>query len=310
MTRSELLITSRQNPRIVEARKLDQRKHRDWQGRFLAEGLQVLHMALDAGARPLEIFYCESQFTGEEAPRLLRRFADAGAEQVPVSPEVMQSLSERDVCQGIVATFAQADTRFESLALSGHELVVVLDRLQDPGNLGTLIRTADAVGAAAVALIEPSVDPFDRKTVRGSMGSLFTVPLARTGDVAGLFAFLRSRRLRTVGADPQRGAAWGDPLWPGGVALILGNEARGVSADVFGYVQAWVHLPIVGQAESLNVAVAGGVLMYAWLRANQRQQQGCSQPAANAQQGVNQYHEHHSAGHDELLDRLGPGMRR
>lgn len=290
MTSVESLITSRHNPRIVDVRKLDQRKQRARQGRFLAEGLQVLHMALDAGARPLEVFYCETQFTGDEAPRLLRRFAEAGAERVAVSAEVMESLSEREACQGIVATFARLDTRFQSLPLSGRELVVVLDRLQDPGNLGTLIRTADAVGAAAVVLIEPCVDPFDPKTVRGSMGSLFNVPLAHTGDVAGLFAFLRSRRLRTVGADAQLGAAWGDPFWPGGVALILGNEARGISGDVLPHVQAWVNLPIVGKAESLNVAVAGGVLMYAWLRANQRQQQGCSQPAANTQQNVCQDH--------------------
>jgi TrmH family RNA methyltransferase len=261
-------ISSLHNRRIVEARKLEQRKHRRQQGRFLVEGLQLLHMALDGGAQPLEVFYCESLFEGSEAPLLLDRFAQAGAELVPVSPPVMAALSERDAPQGLAATFALFETSLQSLRLAGSELVVVLDRLQDPGNLGTLIRTADAVGAAATVLIEPSVDPFDPKTVRGSMGSLFNVPLVRTADVPALFAYLGAKGLRLVGADAQLGEAWGEGAWGGGVALILGNEARGLSSDVQPHVEAWARLPIVGKAESLNVAVAGGVLMYAWLRVN------------------------------------------
>jgi TrmH family RNA methyltransferase len=154
--------------------------------------------------------------------------------------------------------------------LTGSELVVVLDRLQDPGNMGTLIRTADAVGAAAVILIEPCVDPFDPKTVRGSMGSLFNVPLVRTEDVQALFDRLRDQGLKAIGADAHQGQTWGQGLWRGGVALILGNEARGLSEDVCTHVKNWARLPIVGKAESLNVAVAGGVLMYAWLQANQK----------------------------------------
>jgi TrmH family RNA methyltransferase len=269
------VITSTHNRRIVEARKLDQRKHRQRQDRFLVEGLQILHMALDSaqgsGAQPVEVFYCQDLFTGTEAPALLERFRQTGAELVPVSEHVMEALSERDAPQGIVAAFALFETPPEKLALSGDKLVVVLDRLQDPGNVGTLIRTADAVGAAAVILIEPCVDPFDPKTVRGSMGSLFNIPLARTTDVPALFPLLRGRGLRAIGADAHRGKAWGQGAWASGVALILGNEAQGLSEDVRAHVEDWARLPIVGKAESLNVAVAGGVLMYAWLQANQEQ---------------------------------------
>ncbi len=262
------VITSRRNRRIVEARKLDLRKYRRRRRVFRVEGLQILHMALDAGACPSEVFYCESQFVGTEAVALMERFRQTGAELVPVSEHVMRALSQRDVPQGIVAIFPLLETSLQALYLAGRELVVVLDRLQDPGNLGTLIRTADGVGAAAAVLIEPCVDPFDPKTVRGTMGSLFNVPLVRTADVPGLFSQLRHKGLRLVGADARSGEAWGQGLWEGGVALILGNEARGLSEDVRSHVEAWARLPIVGQAESLNVAVAGGVLMYAWLRAN------------------------------------------
>jgi len=274
MSNDPAVVTSTRNPRIVEARKLDQRKHRERQKRFLVEGLQILHMALDAGARPIETFYCPDLFAGTEAPALLERFHRAEAELVAVSEHVMQVLSERDAPQGIAATFALFETSPETLRLTGRDLVIILDRLQDPGNMGTLIRTADAVGAAAVILIEPCVDPFDPKTVRGSMGSLFNVPLVRTGDVPTLFDWLHSHDLQPVGADVHQGKIWGQDLWRGSVGLILGNEARGLSEDVYEYVKTWVRLPIAGKAESLNVAVAGGVLMYAWLRENLEKEYG------------------------------------
>jgi TrmH family RNA methyltransferase len=272
MSNNVPIITSTRNRRIVDARKLDQRKHRERQGRFLVEGLQILHMALDAAhpaeARPLEVFYCEDLFAGTEAPALLERFHQTDAEIVSVSEHVLRALSERDTPQGIAATFALPKTPLEEIQLAGTKLVIVLDRLQDPGNTGTLIRTADAIGAAAVILIEPCVDPFDPKTVRGSMGSLFNVPLARTADVPALFDHLRSQGLQPVGADAHQGEVWGKGLWRGGVALLLGNEARGLSEDVRAHISEWARLPVVGKAESLNVAVAGGVLMYAWLREN------------------------------------------
>ena len=261
-------ITSTGNKRVVEARKLSQRKYRQAGARFLVEGLQLLHMALDAGATPHEVFFCPEQFAGPEPETLIARFRRVGGELLPVAPNVMAALSERDEPQGIVATFQIPETSLVDLKLTGRELVLVLDRLQDPGNLGTLIRTADAVGAAAILLIEPCVDPFDPKTLRGSMGSLFNVPVVSTKDVAGLFAWLQGCGLRPVGADPHTGGLWGEGLWEGGVALVLGNEARGLSPDVAAQVKQNARLPIVGKAESLNVAIAGGVLMYAWLRAN------------------------------------------
>ena len=258
-------ITSRQNPRVVAARKLNDRKQRQQQGRFLVEGVKLLEMALRAGARPRETFVCHEQLAPAAMP-LLPRLQDAGAELLPVSPAVMQALAEREAAEGLVVTFDLWEASLDDLRLAGSDLVLILDRLQDPGNLGTLIRTGDAVGAAGVVLIEPCVDPFDPKVVRGSMGSLFNLPMVRSADPVGLFVALRSRGLRVVGADAHRGVDWGDGLWQGGVALALGNEARGLSPDVTPHIDAWARLPMAGRAESLNVAVAGGVLMYSWLR--------------------------------------------
>ena len=260
-----ILITSRQNPRIVAARRLVERKHRRQQGRFLVEGVKLLELALRAGARPHAVFVCYQELA-QEAAGVLEHLQAAGAELLPVSSAVMQALAEREAAEGLVATFDLFEASLDDLPLAGNDLVLLLDRLQDPGNLGTLIRTADAVGAAGVVLLEPCVDPFDPKVVRGSMGSIFHVPLVRTSDVGATLAALHGRGLRIVAADAHRGVDWGDGLWQGGVALALGNEARGLSPDVIPHVDAWTRLPIPGQAESLNVAVAGGVLMYAWLR--------------------------------------------
>lgn len=262
------IITSTGNPRVVEARKLDQRKHRQQQGRFLVEGLQLIHMALDAGLRPLEVFFCRALFAGAEAPALMERFHAIGAALQPVSVNVMQALSDRDTPQGLVAAFALYSAPLDALTLAGSELVVVLDRLQDPGNLGTLLRTADAAGAAAVIVVTPAADPFDPRTVRASMGSLFNLPVIAADDAPGLCSWLRGRGLRVIGADARRGVEWTRCDWRGGAALLLGNEARGLSDDLAAGVAEWVSLPIVGRADSLNVAVAGGVLMYTWMQHN------------------------------------------
>jgi TrmH family RNA methyltransferase len=291
-----IVITSVRNQRVVEARKLRQRKHRRRQRRFLVEDSTLLTIALDAGAQPFEVFYCENQLEGREALTLMKRFREFGAELVAVSPRVMETLSERDISQGMVASFASFEASLQELPLVGCKLVLVMDRLQDPGNLGTLIRTADAVGAAATILIEPCVDPFDTKTVRGTMGSLFNVPLVRTADVSGLFSFLREKGLRLIGSDACRGKAGDEALWKGGVALVLGNEARGLSDDVRPLMEAWVCLPLVGKAESLNVAVAGGVMMYDWLRANLGEKNSGQQSACGAKHQVSQDNQQGRAG--------------
>ena len=267
------MITSRKNQHIVDITKLTQRKHRERQAAFLVEGMETLRMALDAGAHPVEALYCIDQFRGEEPRPTLDRLADAGARLTEVDTHVMESLARRDTPQGLIATFRMFGASLEQVLGDSERqsgLVLVLDRVQDPGNLGSLIRTADAVGARAVVLIEPCVDPFDPKTVGATMGSLFNIPIVRARNVAGLFAQLGGT-LTVVGADLRQGAvAWESAALRGPAALVLGNEVQGISEDVRPHVQEWVRLPILGRAESLNVAVAGGALTYLWLEAQQK----------------------------------------
>lgn len=270
------MITSAKNPRIVLARKLHQRKHRLRQNRFLIDGLQLLAMALQNNrVQPQEIFYCPSLFTGEIAPRLLDQLTQVGGEDIAVAPNVLATLSERDTPQGIIASFTlnSVETPLPDMSdliqsCSAHSsLIIVLDRLQDPGNLGTLIRTADAVAATAIILLEPCVDPFDPKTVRGTMGSLFNVPFFRVPTPVTILPFLREQRYQIVGADGRLGQiAWQNEGMANKTVLVLGNEARGLSDDLHPFLTNYVRLPLLGQAESLNVAIAGGILMYEWIR--------------------------------------------
>lgn len=270
------MITSTKNQKIINLRKLTQRKHRHSQKRFAVEGLQLLAMALEGGHKPFDVFYCEAQFNGEIAPALWQRLLEAGGHGHAISPKVMNSLSERDAPQGLIATFPLFEMPLNFFLraipdLDIPKLFIIVDRLQDPGNLGTIIRTADAVAASGVILVEPCVDPFDPKTVRGSMGSLFTMPLIRTTDPDTTLSTLHKCGYKLTGADGYQGDfPWADKsnALSGSVALCLGNEARGLSEDLRTYLTHWVRLPLLGKAESLNVAVAGGVLMYHWVAVN------------------------------------------
>jgi TrmH family RNA methyltransferase len=276
------IITSTANPRIVEARKLTQKKHRLQQNRFAAGGLQILGMAVEGIAsttmagriHPLDVFFCEDLFTTDTAPRILAQLVAAGANGIAVSQRVLETLSDRELSQGLVATF-MIDSLLHSLSelhprtSAGPHLLVVLDRPQYPGNVGTLIRTADAVGADGIILIEPAVDPFAPQSVRASMGSLFAIPIFRIDDIVLLEDWSKDSDIRWVGADASEGAVvWESDAMRGSIGLILGNEGEGLQQGLQGLVDQTVRLPQRGSAESLNVSIAGGILMYEWMRVN------------------------------------------
>ena len=263
-----VLITSLRNPRIVALRKLTQRRQRRRQRRFVAEGLQALHMALAAGWCAQEVYHCPACFNGPAAMQLVQRFSAGGARLIEVSEHVMQALSEREAPQGVVATFALPQASLTALQLRRPALVLLLDRLRDPGNMGALLRTADAVGAGAVLLLPPCVDPTDPKVLRAGMGSFFSLPVITVDSRPTLLAWLKQQGLPLIGAEAEGGQIWTEVDWRGGLALALGNEAQGLDEMLAAECGRLAALPLHGLAESLNVAVAGGVLMYAWRAAN------------------------------------------
>ncbi len=262
-----LTITNKNNRRIVEAKKLNQKKFRRYQGRFIVEGRQLLNMALDAGLEPIEVFCCKEQYYDIDTQILLDRFQKAGAEIVLILPYIMEILSDHRKHESIIATFSSFEMSLQSIDLNKGRLIIIVDRPQSPANLGMVFRTADAVGVTAIILVLPGVDPLHPKAVRESLGTVFNVPFMQTLDVPGLFTLLQQKGFKLVGTDPCAGI-WKQDIWKEKVAMILGSDVHGMSDDIRPWVKDWVSLPMVGKVESLSSAVAGSILMYDWLRVN------------------------------------------
>jgi RNA methyltransferase, TrmH family len=255
------LFTSR-TPRIVAARRLQRRRDRDQTGRFLAEGPQAVRAALTAGV-VRELFVTETA---------LSRHADLAALTPVVSPvtdEALTALAETVHPQGLVAVCEQIDVPLAGV-LDGRLVAVAAD-IRDPGNAGTVLRTADAAGAGAVIFAGDAVDPYNGKCVRASAGSLFHVDVVRERDSLAVVRALREAGLLVLAAT-GRGDDNLDELLDRGLlgqrtAWVFGSEAHGLGDGLLAAADRRVRVPIYGGAESLNLAAAAAVCLYASARA-------------------------------------------
>jgi TrmH family RNA methyltransferase len=259
------LFTER-TPRIVAARKLTRRAGRDAAGEFLAEGPQAVREALAAEPPPRELFV-----TGAAAgrhPELLDAARAAGVPVSAVTERAAAALSETASPQGLVARCPFLDVPLERALAPAPRLVVLLADVRDPGNAGTVLRTADAAGADAVVLAGDSVDPYNGKTVRASAGSLFHLPVVRGAPLDAALAAARAAGLTVLAAD---GAGERDldelPELAGPTAWLFGNEAWGLPAEIGARADARVRIPISPRAESLNLAAAAAVCLFTSARA-------------------------------------------
>jgi RNA methyltransferase, TrmH family len=250
--------------RVVAARKLTRRSGRDAAGAFLAEGRQAVREALADPAQVREVFATEA--AAAASADLL-----AGSE-VPVrlvTEKAAASLSETVSPQGLVAVCALRDVPAEKVTAAPPRLAVALAELNDPGNAGTVLRTADACGAGAVVFGAGSADPFGGKVVRSSAGSVFHVDVVRSAPLAPVVGALRDAGVTVLAADGG-GEASLDELsveLAGPVLWLFGNEARGVPAELAAAADARVRIPMRGRAESLNLAAAAAICLYATQRA-------------------------------------------
>ena len=255
------LLTERSG-RIAAARKLTRRSGRDDAGFFLAEGRQAVAEALADPAAVREVFATEA--AADAHHDLL------AAASVPVrivTEKAAAGLSETVTPQGLVAVCALRDVPADRLTAAPPRLAVALAELADPGNAGTVLRTADACGAGAVVFGAGSADPFGGKAVRASAGSLFHVDVVRGADLATLLPALRDAGVTVLAADGGGEAALDEIAASGRLAgpvlWLFGNEARGVPADLAALADARVRIPMRGRAESLNLAAAAAICLYA-----------------------------------------------
>ncbi|WP_121159839.1 TrmH family RNA methyltransferase [Micromonospora pisi] len=267
-------------PRVVAARRLQRRRDRDNTGRFLAEGPQAVREALDRPGVVVELF---------GTPAALDRYAEltdaAYGSGIPVSPvtdEGLAALTETVAPQGLVAVCHQFDRPLAQALARAPRLVAVLAEIRDPGNAGTVLRTADAAGAGAVIFAGDAVDPYNGKCVRASAGSLFHVDVVRATAPAAVVAALREAGLTVLAASGYGETDLDDLADSDGLARptawLFGSEAHGLPAELADAADARVRVPLHGRAESLNLAAAAAVCLYASARALRTKKSG--DPAA------------------------------
>ncbi|MFY1671674.1 TrmH family RNA methyltransferase [Plantactinospora sp. WMMB334] len=277
---ADQLFTPR-TPRIVAARRLHRRRDRDGSRRFLAEGPQAVREALAAPDVVVELF---------GTPAALDRYADlagtAARANVPVSrltDEALAAVTETMAPQGIVALCVQFDLPLRTALDRRPRLVAALAEIRDPGNAGTVLRTADAAGAGAVIFAGEAVDPYNGKCVRATAGSLFHLDLVRAADPAPVVAELRTAGLTVLAASGHGETDLDDLADAGGLARptawLFGSEAHGLPAELAEAADARVRVPLHGRAESLNLAAAAAVCLYASARALRP---GGARPAARS----------------------------
>ena len=263
------LITSHRNPRVKYLRSLRLRKYRQREGCFLVEGIRIVQEALTQGAPVETLVYAPDLLISDRAQALVD-WVDS-EHRLALSGEVFRTLSDRDEPQGIAALVRIEDRSLRAIPLSGRMLVVILSQLRDPGNLGSIIRTADAAGCTGVIVIEPSVDLYDPQTVRATMGSLFALPLVRLADAKALapwFAEICAAGLPllVVASSAHGQQVHFDVDYDRPVALLVGTERSGLPPQMREMADISVRLPMVGQATSLNVSAATAALVYEIVR--------------------------------------------
>ena len=258
------------SPRLKAARRLNKRAFRQRERAFLAEGPQAVAEAFHCGARLTDLFVTVPARTRHH--NLVAAIAAAGIPVHVVSGEVMDELAQTVTPQGLLAVCGFVDVPLAEVAERAKPvLVALLANVRDPGNAGTVLRTADAAGAHAVVFADASVDPYNGKCVRASAGSLFHLPVVAGARLEDAVVTLREAGLRIVAADGRAGRSLDDPevqaRLTGPTAWMFGNEAWGLPPELVALADEPVAVPIYGRAESLNLAAAAAVCLYASARA-------------------------------------------
>ncbi|MDQ7820111.1 MAG: RNA methyltransferase [Armatimonadota bacterium] len=253
------VLTSTRHPLVRRIRALAEREAREAEGRLLVEGIRLLEEVLDAGI-PIEVLVYDPDAATGRAAAVLARARQQGARLVPAAPHVVAACSQVETPQGLVAVVHRPTVDEQALLASPDLLLTVADGVQDPGNLGAIIRAADAAGATGV-LVTGGVDPHHPKVVRASMGSLFHLPV-KAVPPAQARDLLAGRGVRVLVADPRGEVEYTEADYSRPVALVVGSEARGPDPAWRDAAETTVRIPLYGRAESLNVALAAGLLLY------------------------------------------------
>lgn len=255
-------VTSLANPIVKDIKALALKKFRDREQAFLAEGLKLVLDALDAGWAIKTLIYAKAGRGNATVEKAAARTVASGGLVLEVPEKVLGAITRRDNPQMVAAVFEQQFARLGDIRPEAGDVWVALDRVRDPGNLGTIIRTVDAVGAKGVILVGDTTDPYSLETVRATMGSLFSVKLARAREDEFL-AWRKGCGARIVGTHLEGAVDYRlEDYGNGPTVLLMGNEQQGLPPSLAGTCDALVRIPQAGRADSLNLSVATGVMLY------------------------------------------------
>ncbi len=257
-------ITSVQNPLVKELLLLHERKGRREAGCFLAEGVRLVREAMLSGA-PIERLLADEGGMSALTSLMADRPKPHGLpEPIPVTAEILAKLSDTKTPQGVLAVVRLPETNGSDFGTMRR--ILALERVQDPGNVGAMIRTADACGFDMVLLSADSADPWQPKVLRATMGSVWHVNVCVTADLPELIGKAQAAGILTTAAHPRDAVPCWDASLAGDVLIVIGNEANGISEEMLARVDKAVMIPMEGSAESLNAASAASMLMYESLR--------------------------------------------
>jgi RNA methyltransferase, TrmH family len=258
-------ITSLQNPRIKQLVKLRDRRPRDEAGVFLVEGYREVRRALEKGIHLQELYYSPDWFLGENEPALIENAAAAGAQLFELSKEAFAKVAYRERPDGLLAVAPQWKRTLADLTVHPTPFLLVVEAIEKPGNLGTILRSADAAGVDAVIVCDPVTDIFNPNVVRSSTGVLFSVPVVVT-ESSAVRSWLRETGIRAVATTPSATALYTETDLRGPLAIVMGSEQYGLSDFWLKESDAQVRIPMAGQADSLNVAMATIITLFEAVR--------------------------------------------
>ena len=254
-------ITAFSNPLIKRVRYLRDKRYRREEGLFLAEGLRILTEARAAGHLPQYLFFSRGSADHALVQALVEATEAAGGEAIETNADILSKLSGKDNPGAVVGVYPDFALPLADLDRGAAPIWLVAERLRDPGNLGTILRTGDAIGAGGLILLDECVDPFSVEAVRASMGALFTMPVARA-TWAEFRDWLRAGPGQLVGLSLDTELDYQQPRYAAPTFLLTGNEAQGMPDFMAAECDLLVKIPMLGKADSLNAAVATAVMAY------------------------------------------------
>jgi TrmH family RNA methyltransferase len=259
-------ITSAANARIKNLKKLDKSSERREQNLLLIEGLREIVLAHRAGYAINEVYICDDIFEDKEEYSIAPVLENVSEHRIfYLSKEAYQSLAYREGTEGIIATASPKQLRLEDLKLPTNPLILVIEAVEKPGNLGAMLRTADAAGVSAVIISSPATDVYNPNVIRGSIGTVFTVPIV-VCDTPEAIKYLKEKSITTCAAELTASIPHYMHDFKPGSAVVVGTEANGLSKQWIDAADVRIKIPMLGQIDSLNVSVSAAVILYEAVR--------------------------------------------